>query len=37
MMARPATILNHDTAFGIRIASLDPHRVIASDACQEIR
>jgi hypothetical protein len=36
MTARPAPILNHDAAFGIWIASLDLHRLTASDARQEV-
>jgi hypothetical protein len=35
--ARPAAMLYHGTAFGIRIASLDLHLLIAGNACDEVR
>jgi hypothetical protein len=34
--AGAAAILNHSTAFGIWIASFDPHQPNAGDACDEI-
>jgi hypothetical protein len=36
MTARPAPILNHHAAFVIWLASLDLHRLIASNARQEV-